>query len=262
MNTPALLLLILTTLIPFYGEARIAIYGDTRTHPEIHTRVATAIATHKPDNIFHTGDLNNKGQDQAEYDEFKSIISAWGSTPAFWPARGNHERDLGLFKANFPYLPDSYYSVTADSIRFIILDSNLPMQPGTEQYAWFEHELSNSASMPCILILHHPVFSSGYHGDSLKLSLWLPALLQKHRVLAVFSGHEHAYERSVVSDIQYVITGGGGAPLRDKERQNPHSIIYVKTHHYIIADRTGDMLQLTVYTLDGSILEAFSINLR
>ena len=37
----------------------------------------------------------------------------------------------------------------------------------------------------------------------------------EHGVDIVFAGHDHYYYRTVRDDIQYVVTGGGGAPLYD-----------------------------------------------
>ena len=33
----------------------------------------------------------------------------------------------------------------------------------------------------------------------------------------VFSGHDHDYERSLINDVTYIVSGGGGAPLYQKQ---------------------------------------------
>src|SRR5262249_1765974 len=38
-------------------------------------------------------------------------------------------------------------------------------------------------------------------------------LFERHRVRAVFAGHDHAYERMERNGVRYFVSGGGGAPL-------------------------------------------------
>ena len=232
------LIIFLFTFLGASLEARFAIYGDTRSSPEIHQQVVQQIVLHKPEATFHTGDLNSSGKTQKEYDNFLQIISPLCQISRFFPARGNHEKDLSLFLQNFPFLNgSSYYTVYQDSIRFIILDSVLDLSPGSEQFYWLQKQLKED--IPSLLILHHPVFSSGEHSDELGLQLFLPELLQKSSVKAVFSAHDHNYERSEFKGITYIVTGGGGAPLREKEHENPYSLVFIKTHHYLIGEREG-----------------------
>ena len=252
------LIIFLFTFLGASLEARFAIYGDTRSSPEIHQQVVQQIVLHKPEATFHTGDLNSSGKTQKEYDNFLQIISPLCQISRFFPARGNHEKDLSLFLQNFPFLNgSSYYTVYQDSIRFIILDSVLDLSPGSEQFYWLQKQLKED--IPSLLILHHPVFSSGEHNDELGLQLFLPELLQKSSVKAVFSAHNHNYERSEFKGITYIVTGGGGAPLREKEHANPYSLVFIKTHHYLIGEREGKSIIFKVYNLDNKILDSFTI---
>ncbi|HPV00063.1 MAG TPA: metallophosphoesterase, partial [Candidatus Cloacimonas acidaminovorans] len=237
LNLPiSLLITFLLTFLVVGLDARFAIYGDTRSNPKIHQQIVQQIVSCKPEAVFHTGDLNSSGKTQKEYDNFLQIISPISQSARFFPARGNHEKDLTLFLQNFPYLNgSSYYTVFQDGIRFIILDSVLDLSPGSEQFSWLQKQLKED--IPSMLILHHPVFSSGEHNDELGLQLILPELLQNTSVKAVFSAHDHNYERSEFKGITYIVTGGGGAPLREKVHENPYSLVFVKTHHYLIGER-------------------------
>ena len=61
--------------------------------------------------------------------------------------------------------------------------------------------------------MHHPPFSISLHGGSRDLrERWAP-LFEKYQVTAVFSGHDHVYERAEHEGIRYFVSGGGGAPL-------------------------------------------------
>jgi len=251
-----LVYLAILSLFSAFLSAQIAFYGDTRTNPETHRQIVAEIAKHQPRIVFHTGDLNSKGIRQREYDSFRDIISPLTQSALFYPARGNHEKDLQLFLENFPQLNgNSYYTVEYDGIRFIVLDSVQDLKPGSQQYKWLVTQLTNQTAS--ILILHHPVFSSGEHGDELGLQLFLPKMLEGSGVKAVFCGHDHNYERSQYKGIEYVVTGGGGAPLREEGKPNPYSVVFAKTNNYLIAEREGSDLHLRVYDLGGDQLDSF-----
>jgi len=239
-------------------HAQIAIYGDTRSNPDTHRKVVAAMTKHEFKIAFHAGDLNSYGTQQKEYDLFHQITAPLTDKCTLWPARGNHEGNLELFLKNFPALKGkSYYTVRHDGIRFIILDSVQSLKPGSEQYKWLAGTLADS--LASIIIMHHPVFSSGANGDGLGLQQFLPNLLQKWNVKAVFCAHDHHYERSVFKGISYIVTGGGGAPLREPKHDNSYSLVFVQNYQFIIANRKGDAMQFTVYGLDDRILDSFTL---
>lgn len=238
--------------------ARVAIYGDTRSNETAHRKVIQSLAAHRPEIAFHTGDLNTKGIAQSEYDLFFQITKPLSDICPVYPAKGNHERSESLFLKNFPALNGcTYYTVMHEGVRFIVLDSTKEIKPASEQYNWLSSTLADS--LPSIVILHHPIFSSGAHGDELGLSLFMPGLFSNSGVKAVFSGHDHNYERSEYNGITYIVSGGGGAPMRENRTDNPHSLKFILDNHYLIADKTDNSMDFTVYNLDGEILDSFSI---
>ena len=61
--------------------------------------------------------------------------------------------------------------------------------------------------------MHHPPFSISLHGGQRDLrERWTP-LFERYGVTAVFSGHDHCYERAERNGVHYFVSGGGGAPL-------------------------------------------------
>lgn len=242
-------------------EARIAIYGDTRGGEEVHASIVQALTGLAPDLVFHTGDLSSHGRSPQEFEVFKAIIEPLGSVD-FYPVRGNHERDEKLLLSYFPQLQGSTrYIVRRDSLVFVALDSTHDLKPGSEQFNWLKENLLAHQDRPIILLMHHPVFSSGAHGDELGLSLWLPHLLEGSSVKAVISGHEHSYERSEFGGIHYLVSGGGGAPFRTARNPNPHSKLFVISHHFLILDPEATKLKVRVLTPDLNLLDSFDIEL-
>jgi 3',5'-cyclic AMP phosphodiesterase CpdA len=98
------------------------------------------------------------------------------------------------------------------SVRFFALDSNYMDK---EQVAWLGKELAASGSDWKIAYFHHPIYSSGSrHGSDVTLREQLEPLFLKHGVDAVFTGHEHFYERlKPQKGIAYFISGSS-AKLR------------------------------------------------
>jgi len=251
----ALTILLIGTIL----SAQILIYGDTRNHPEVHRELISKVQDTSYELILFTGDMNRKGTLQSEYDEFKEIIAPLKGR--FLPARGNHEDDLQLFKDNFPFPGGhSYQAIVHDSLHYFILDSTSDIMPASRQYQWLKKTMEAS-TLPKIVVIHHPPFSSGAHGDADGLALFLPALFKKHNVKLVFSAHDHDFEHLNYDGIDYVVSGGGGAPLREMSKLSPHSRYFKVTHHYVIMNRAGRQLQISAYDLSGNLLHTFQTDI-
>ena len=105
----------------------------------------------------------------------------------------------------------------------------------TEQPGWLERELAVRHKTFKMVALHHPPISFGkHHGNwtnptfgenNSQKRRQLIKLFQEQDVQVVFCGHEHLYEHSIVtahsngdtnqSAVHFIISGGGGAPVRD-----------------------------------------------
>lgn len=254
----ALVPVFLILIISLGGE--ILIYGDTRNHPEIHEELVQRVKNSEFSLVFHTGDQNQRGTHQREYDDFIRIVSPLRGD--FYPVRGNHERDLQLFLENFPQLPrQSYYSFADEDFVYVILDSNLDLLPQSEQHLWMLEELKR-AQKPVIIFLHHPVFSSGEHGQELGLELYLPRIFGRHNVVMVVSGHEHSFEHLEHEGIHYLVTGGGGAPLRPMGTKSPFSKHFDMIHHYSILRKSPLGMQIMTFDLEGEMIYEFFVSLR
>ena len=244
-------------------NAVVAVFGDTRDGYEINGKIAAYIATYKPTAVFHTGDLNTSGTSQKEYDRFHAINDPITKIAPMYPAKGNHERNAQLYLLNFPILDGhTYYTVVHDSIVWIALDTTLKISPGSEQYKWLLAQLEAHQGKPIFIFMHHPIFSSGRHGDELGLNLFMPKLLQQYTVKAVFAGHDHGYERSELGGIYYITTAGGGAPLYDNTSVNKQTVIFRKVNNYCIVERTESAIKVTAYDLNQQIIDSFDVALQ
>jgi 3',5'-cyclic AMP phosphodiesterase CpdA len=128
----------------------------------------------------------------------------------FYAALGNHDNPNERFYKLFNMNGATYYSFKRGNVRFFALDSDY-IDP--KQLAWLETQLQNAGSGDWkICYFHHPLYSSGKtHGPATDLRLLLEPLFVKYGVNAVFSGHDHVYERvQPQKGIYYFIEGASG----------------------------------------------------
>jgi 3',5'-cyclic AMP phosphodiesterase CpdA len=179
----------------------------------------------------------------------------------FYPALGNHENESPIFFANFD-LPGNgrWYAVRRFDAHFIVLDTNVPFGPGSAQYLWLQDELAANQDRYLLVIFHHPPFSLTREEETtLRVREYLVPLFEAHGVDAVFCGHDHNYERFLVGGVTYVITGGGGAPLYDRTRDDARNKRFVKAYHYCLLNISPEHLQLDAYDLDGHPIDSYTI---
>jgi hypothetical protein len=107
---------------------------------------------------------------------------------------------FGYFGATAGPARRGYYSFDIGSWHFISLNSNVDAGPGSLQYAWLQADLAATANTLCtIAYWHHPVFTSGPHGDDPQMTgIWV--LLHAAGVELVLAGHDHIYERFAPQD--------------------------------------------------------------
>ena len=224
---------------------RIIAYGDMRftdpaqlkaTNPKVRRWLVEQVAAEKPDAVLLSGDVPWHGGNAGDYDEYRLETRIWRDAHLrIYPALGNHEFASGAeaqclenWWNAFPELRGRrWYSVQiGSSVDVLNLDSNSSLLPDSEQVAWVKAQL---ASLPktvrfVFFNLHHPpVVDVQENGDASHngrpnehaLAEFLAKAPEKSRVrFIVTAGHIHNYERFLLDDIVYLVSGGGGADPR------------------------------------------------
>ena len=203
---------------------RFAIIGDSGTgqRPQYETaeRLWLAHQQFPFDFVLMMGDNiygSKKPEDFAQKFEkpYKALLDA---KVTFYASLGNH--DLGEEQQYKPFHMDGqrYYTFKKGNVRFFALDSNY-MDP--DQLAWLTKQLESSTDEWKIAFFHHPLYSSArFHGSSIELRSILEPIFQKYAVQAVFSGHDHVYERiRPQKGIAYFTEGSSGQLRRGDARQ-------------------------------------------
>ena len=256
--------------VPF----RFAIWGDSRSQPDITSLVAAGIAGADPALVVHVGDVVTNGDNYEEWArEYLLPMSVFSGTVPSYVAVGNHERDAHWF---YDYVsqpaPENWAAFTYGDARFVLLDTNYPYHDGSEQNAWLMAELASEAYRDAkwrFFFFHHPPYSEqwdspGYTGDPL-VALFLVPILLAADADGLFVGHTHDYERGFVGDeaegqMAYVLTGGGGAPLDTVYNWDWEQVDFVASeYHYTTVDLDGDTATFTPWLLNGDVLDTFEI---
>jgi acid phosphatase type 7 len=249
----------------FAAGEKIVIYGDTRTNHEAHRKIVSAILKVKPFVVFHLGDMVNDGNNKKEWDIFEEIIAPLRKIARIFPLLGNHEAGSELYFRHFGVTEGArWYSLDLDNIHFTVLDSTSDLDEGSPQYKWLRSDLENheNAELFKLVLLHHPVFSVGRHRDTMELSRTLEPLFEKYRVDAVFSGHDHNYQRFLVNNIHYIVTSGGGAPLYSQESKSPYLEKFIKEYHFCVISVKDNVLLVQAFDPGLKLIDQFQIPAR
>ena len=121
----------------------------------------------------------------------------------FYAVLGNHDDPDQRNYPPFNMHGHRYYTFTPPAallarlvtdVQIFALDST--NMDGAQQ-GWLTEQLSKSKAQWKIVLLHHPLYSSGRYGLQARLFRWqLESILVGNGADVVFSGHEHIYQRS------------------------------------------------------------------
>jgi hypothetical protein len=197
------------------NSVRFAVIGDTGTGDTPQLEVAEEMEAYRQQAgftfVIMLGDNIYGGDSPRDFarkfeQPYKALLDAGVK---FYASLGNHNNpDERMYKP-FNMGGQRYYSFKKNDVAFFALDSTY-MSP--TQLGWLEGQLRNSSAAWKICYFHHPLYSDGkFHGPDLDLRSVLAPMFQKYGVNAVFSGHEHVYERLKPQDgIYYFVLGNSG----------------------------------------------------
>jgi len=171
--------------------------------------------------------------------EFRNCYDpTWGRhKDRTYPAPGNHD-----YVSVLPYydyfgkragpVREGYYSFDLGAWHIIALNSNIDARKGSAQEKWLRADLETNKATCTLAFWHHPLYSSGQHGNDMRMrDVWRTLL--EYGVSVVLNGHDHNYERFAPQDadgqanrergIREFVVGTGGASLRKFAMIRPNS---------------------------------------
>jgi 3',5'-cyclic AMP phosphodiesterase CpdA len=162
------------------------------------------------DNVYPNGDP--KQLPKTVFEPFGPILDAVTRLLAIL---GNHDVKKGNGPGQVKALgmPGRWWSTEVNGVLIVGLDSNVADDPA--QRTWLERTLRDSKAAWTIVALHHPPYSAGYQGSSLKARAAFSPLFERYGVQLVLSGHDHDYQRSKpINGVTYIVSGAGAGTRR------------------------------------------------
>jgi hypothetical protein len=253
------------------GSLKFAVIGDNGTGDsaqyEVAQRMTEAHALYPFELVLMMGDNMYGSERPRDYERkferpYKPLLDA---QVKFYASLGNHDDREQRFYKNFNMDGQLYYTFKApkQDVRFFALETTY-LEP--RQVQWVERELKSSGEDWKIAFFHHPMYSSGErHGSSVQIREALEPLFLKYNVSAVFSGHEHFYERlKPQNGIFYMISGAGGKLRRGNLRDNSQMTArgFDTDNHFVLMEIDGDELFYQAISRRGATVDSGSVRRR
>ncbi|MEJ7813196.1 MAG: PKD domain-containing protein [Gemmatimonadaceae bacterium] len=212
--------------------------------------ITAALLDNIPGTVYTLGD--NAYPNGSDSDYQNCYQPSWGRhTSRTFPTPGNHEYNSPNGDPYYRYFGAAagpfgrgYYSYNLGAWHIISLNSNVSADDQSAQAQWLRADLAANPAVCTLAYWHHPVFSSGLHGNNpLMAALW--QILDAADADLVLVGHDHHYERFAPqtangafdpNGIRQFIAGTGGSVRSLSTFRQPNSEI-------------GDGLTLGVFKL-------------
>jgi predicted MPP superfamily phosphohydrolase len=248
-------------------SVRFAVIGDSGTGDQKQYDVAKEMEVYRRavgfDFVIMLGDNIYGGHSPSDFAQkfelpYKPMLDAGVK---FYASLGNHDDpNIERLYKGFNMGGERYYSFKKNDVQFLALDSTY-MDP--KQLMWVDQALRSSNGRWKICFFHHPLYNEGkMHGPDLDLRNQLKPRLLLYGVNAVFSGHEHAYERVKPEEgIYYFVLGSSGK----LERNDFHGTSQVdksfdRDRTFMLVEITGDQLYFQTISRSGETVDAGSIS--
>lgn len=249
------------------GSVRFAAIGDNGTGDgreyETGKMLVAVRAKFSFDFVIMLGDNMYGGESERDFRRkfeapYKALLE---SGVKFYASLGNHDNTTQRFYKLYNMGGKRFYAYTKGNVRFFALDSNYMDK---EQLQWIEQQLSGAGAAWKICYFHHPLYSSGRtHGSDLALRAVLEPLFVKYGVNAVFSGHDHTYERiKPQKGVSYFVCGSSGQLRRSNVR--PGSDLTAKAfdddNAFMLVEVSGETLSFQAISRTGRTVDTGKID--
>ncbi len=260
-------------------HVRLAAIGDNgsggRQAMAVAQQMAATYQEHPFGLVALLGDISYYGNFEDRYEDVfrRPMAPLIDAGVGFELAIGNHDGDLrfsdeGLreIEAELRLLgtPSRYYTTTHGPADLFYLDSSVPGVFGPDsstQSEWLDDMLASATSQWRIVLLHHPLYSSGRHGSTFAARERLEPILRRHHVDLVLAGHDHHYERTHPQDgITYLVSGGGCKTT--SVGRSPFTAAAAPILQFLLIDITGDRLTARCIGVDGDVVDRVELRAR
>lgn len=227
--------------------------GDSATAALIRTIPGTVVTL--GDNVYPDGSAS---QFAGCYDP------TWGAFRLRTrPAAGNHDYGTANASAYFAYFGRlagnpryGFYAYNKGTWRIYVLNSNCSAvggcDAGSPQESWLRNDLARNPHACVLAYWHHPMFSSGEHGNDAMTRAFWDDLYAAHAEL-ILNGHDHDYERfapqspsgvATPRGIREIVVGTGG--------MSHYGFTTIRSNSQVRNDTTFGVLKVTLHAASYS----------
>ncbi len=244
-------------------SVRFVIIGDTGTGTKKQHELAQVLlrarATFPYDFVLLLGDNLYGGESPKDYkskfeDVYRPILD---QKVKFYASLGNHDEPAQRFYQHFNMEGKEYYRFTKGNVAFYALNSNYMDKI---QVKWLDDELAKDTSEWKITFHHHPPYSSGgKHGSDKSLRKVVEPIFVKYGVNAVFTGHDHFYERIKPQKGIYYFVSGAGGKLRSGDVKDNSPLtekFFDRDMSFMLAEIIGNQMHFQVLSRTGETVDA------
>jgi predicted MPP superfamily phosphohydrolase len=245
------------------GSVRFAAIGDMGTGDtaqyEVAQRMVAARQNFPFEFVIMLGDNIYGGSTPRDFEKkfevpYKPLLDAGVK---FYASLGNHDNPNERFYKLFNMNEATYYTFKKGNVRFYVLDSNYM---DAKQLEWLQKQLQDAGLGDWkICYFHHPLYSSGKtHGSSIELRSLIEPLFIKYGVDAVFSGHDHVYERVKPEKGIYYFVEGSSGQLRagDLAKSSITDDGFDSDRTFMMIEITGDELYFQTLSRAGNQVDS------
>lgn len=221
---------------------------------------------------IQTGDFVDSASSYAQWAEILGIFSSNFSNVDMIHVLGNHEYagdfDGDIASSINMLASTSYYSVTYGN-TYVAVINYCGAEDLQKALAWVQEDALASDAIWKVLTLHQPPYYTNPTGGNDYINLYVPPVVDAAGIDVVFSGHDHAYARTLpmtggkVDELDgavYYICGSTGeksyAALPDESfnfavATNEYDAVYLSVK------ATSTTMEITTYNLGAGGLEIF-----
>jgi tartrate-resistant acid phosphatase type 5 len=212
---------------------------------------------------FYPGGV--KSTSDSEWNSAFEKMYAPFKTLNFWSILGNHdwmnnaqaEIDYTL-KSKLWLMPAQQYDIVGLPawVKIHALDTEAALQNSGLMDAQKTQARSSLCDEPAewkFLLGHHPIYSSGQHGNSSTMKKEFEPIIKDCGVQVYFSGHDHHQEHLDLGDYQQVVQGAGGK-LRDVAQGKPHQLFAASTLGFARVELTPQQIDFEFYDANGDVI--------
>ena len=260
------------------NNIRFAVIGDYGSAGSAEADVANLINSWNVDFIITVGDNNYPDGEASTIDEnigqyyhqyIYPYVGNYGegsNVNRFFPTLGNHDWHTNPPQPYYNYfeLPNNerYYDFVWGNVHFFAIDSDSDEPDGitenSDQGRWLKNALALSTSKWKVVYFHHSPYSSSSGNGSQEYMRWP---FKDWGATVVFSGHDHVYERLIVNNFPYFISGLGGRSRYSFDTPFPGSQVrYNDDYGAMLVEAFEDSIICKFFSRDDVLVDSYTLH--